>query len=98
MLLALSNLVSSRTRHGLRFFVGFCLLANGAYIGLGASSGAGDCRQLAQYGTPVWLLVAFGIASSAAGLYIWHGMGPPRAWFAGDRQDDSEPADGAESP
>src|SRR5688572_11187264 len=28
----------------LRFFAGFCLVANGLYIGIGSFEGAGDCR------------------------------------------------------
>jgi len=82
-LLALLPVVGPRTKHVLFSFVGFCLLANGAYIGLGALSGAGDCRQLAQYGSPSWTMLAFGGAASALGLYAWHRMGPLRGWFAG---------------
>jgi len=82
LLLALVGRAGRRAKHALLFFVGFCLLANGAYIGLGAFSGAGDCRQMLQYGSPMALLLAFGIASSAAGLCAWHRMGPFRGWFA----------------
>ena len=82
LLLALLGVVTRRIKHVLLFFVGFCLLANGAYIGLGAFSGAGDCRQLARSGCPTWLMAAFGIASSGSGLLAWHKMGPLRCWFA----------------
>src|SRR5262245_26866843 len=40
----------------LRFFAGFCLLANGAYIGLGSFTHAGDCGTLLQHGTQPWQL------------------------------------------
>ena len=74
--------VRRRLRHAFMFFVGFCLLANGAYIGAGAFFRAGDCRELLRHGAPLWLLVGFGMVSSAGGLYLWHRMGPPRGWFA----------------
>ncbi len=93
-LLALSGAVGAKARHALQFFAGFCLLANGAYIGLGVFSGAGDCRQLLQYGSPSWLLAAFGIAASAAGLYVWHRIGPVVGWFAQEieREDRASPS------
>lgn len=69
------------TNHILQFFAGFCLLANGLYIGAGAFIGAGDCHELMQLGSPAWLLVAFGLSSSTGGLYAWHRMGPLRTWF-----------------
>ena len=61
---------------------GFCVRANGAYIGAGALLHAGDCRGLLQHGSPLWLLIGFGIASSAGGLNEWHQMGPLQEWFA----------------
>jgi len=81
-LLALLRVVGPRARHAVLFSVGFCLLANGAYIGMGASAALGDCRQLAQYGSPKWTMVAFGSVAFACGLYMWHRMGPWRGWFA----------------
>src|SRR5438067_8074063 len=50
-------------RPGLRavqFFAGFCLLANGAYLGVGWTMRSGDAADLVRYGTPVWVLVGFG--------------------------------------
>ncbi|MBT3378259.1 MAG: hypothetical protein HN742_38405 [Lentisphaerae bacterium] len=91
VLLALLRAVGARARHALQFFVGFCLLANGAYIGLGAFSGAGDCRQLAQHGSPGWTLVAFGVLSFGGGLYVWHRMGPLRNWFASNSRTGFDP-------
>ena len=81
-LLTLLRVVGARGRHALQFFVGFCLVANGTYIGLGAFAAAGDCGRMLAYGSPIWLLVAFGLVSFAAGLYTWHKMGPLRGWFA----------------
>lgn len=59
-----------------RFFAGFCLIANGAYIGVGWPSGVGDAGDLIRYGSPPWLLVAFGLAAVPMGLRLWHGLGP----------------------
>jgi|APSaa5957512622_1039677.scaffolds.fasta_scaffold35127_1 hypothetical protein len=63
------------------FFVGFCLLANGIYIGLGASAKVGDALDLIRGGAPIWHLLAFGCVASAAGLCLWHRLGPLRGWF-----------------
>jgi hypothetical protein len=54
------------------FFAGFCLLANGAYIGVGSFGGVGDAGDMLRNGSPPWTLLLFGIVSSAAGLWIWH--------------------------
>ena len=54
------------------FFVGFCLIANGAYIGFGSFGRIGDAGDLLRHGSPPWLLVAFGVAAITGGLLIWH--------------------------
>lgn len=54
------------------FFAGFCLIANGAYIGVGSFDRIGDAGDLLRHGSPQWLLIAFGVTSSFTGLYIWH--------------------------
>ena len=54
------------------FFAGFCLIANGAYIGIGSFERIGDAGDLLRHGSPQWLLVAFGVAAISAGLFIWH--------------------------
>jgi len=83
ILLAFVRTTRPRIRHVLMFFAGFCLLANGVYLGFGAFLRAGDCRQLLQHGSPAWLLVAFGVICVIGGLYTWHRMGSLRDWFAG---------------
>lgn len=60
----------------LRSFAGFCLIANGAYLGVGAFDGVGDAGDLLRFGAPRWSLVAFGLAAAPAGLALWHGLGP----------------------
>jgi hypothetical protein len=61
-----------------RFFAGFCLIANGAYIGTGAFIPVGDAAELLRAGSPVWMLAAFGVVSVPAGLALLHRQG---AWF-----------------
>ncbi|MGH7128032.1 MAG: M50 family metallopeptidase, partial [Planctomycetaceae bacterium] len=51
----------------LRFFAGFCLIANGAYIGVGSLSGTGDAGVMLRHGSPPWALWLFGLAAVAAG-------------------------------
>jgi hypothetical protein len=60
----------------LRFFAGFCLIANGLYIGLGSFGRVGDCGEMLRHGSPVWLLWLFGIATVPLGFMLWNGQGP----------------------
>jgi hypothetical protein len=62
-------------RHLVRFFAGFCLVANGAYIGIGAFAGVADAGRMLERGTPIWCLFAFGAVTLPAGLWLWHGLG-----------------------
>jgi hypothetical protein len=59
----------------LRFFAGFCCVANGAYIGAGAFEGVGDAGEMIRHGSPVWHLWAFGAVLVPIGLGLWHGQG-----------------------
>ncbi len=59
-----------------RFFAGFCLVANGLYIGIGSFAGIGDCRELLLHGASRWHLWLFGLVTAPLGLYLWHGLGP----------------------
>jgi hypothetical protein len=61
-----------RARDYVDFFAGFCLIANGAYIGLGSFARIGDAGDLLRHGSPQWLLIAFGIVAISGGLFIWH--------------------------
>lgn len=74
-LLALTRLVRFRHLYLLRFFAGFCLVANGVYLGIGSFDGVGDAGDLLRYGAPRWTLVAFGLIGVPAGLFSWHGLG-----------------------
>ncbi len=64
-----------------QFFAGFCLIANGAYIGLGTFERIGDCDVMLRHGTPMWVMIAFGIVAIITGLGLWHRLGSPRDFF-----------------
>jgi hypothetical protein len=66
----------ANARRYLCFFAGLCLIANGAYIGLGWLNAAGDAGTLLREGVPRWLMVLVGLPTLAAGLYLWHRLGP----------------------
>jgi hypothetical protein len=60
----------------LRFFAGFCLLANGAYLAVGSFDHIGDCGVLLQHGARMWPLWLFGAVAMPLGLGLWHRQGP----------------------
>jgi hypothetical protein len=59
-----------------RFFAGFCLIANGAYLGVGSFLGMGDCGEMVRQGSPVWVLRLFGAVAVPIGFCLWSGEGP----------------------
>jgi len=69
----------------LRFFAGFCLIANGFYIGVGSFGRIGDCGQMLQNGSPIWTLWLFGLIAAPLGIWLWNrqgryfGLGPNAA-------------------
>lgn len=69
-------MVGVRWAFVLRFFAGFCLLANGFYIGLGSFDRVGDCGEMLQHGSEPWQLWLFGAITAPLGLWLWHGQGP----------------------
>jgi hypothetical protein len=60
----------------LRFFAGFCLLANGLYIGFGSFGQIGDCGDMLRHGASVWHLWLFGLLTAPPGLWLLHRQGP----------------------
>jgi hypothetical protein len=60
----------------LRFFAGFCLIANGAYIAFGSFDRVGDCESMVRYGSSLWQLWFFGLVTVPLGLWLWHRQGP----------------------
>ena len=59
----------------LRFFSGFCLIANGCYIGVGSFGRIGDDGDMLRNGSPMWTLWLFGFLTVPVGLYLWNGLG-----------------------
>ena len=57
------------------FLAGMCLIANGAYLGLGWIDRIGDAGQMMRLGTPIALMIGVGIVCVAIGLLLWHRMG-----------------------
>lgn len=72
---ALAVAVNYSGRFVLRFFAGFCLIANGTYIGVGSFEGIGDCGQMLREGSPMWQLWLFGLVTTPVGLLLWHNEG-----------------------
>jgi len=63
-------------RYLFRFFAGFCSVANGVYIGTGwLVNDEADPWVMTENGSPVWLLVLFGVFTVPLGLYLWHRQG-----------------------
>ena len=59
----------------LRFFTGFCLLANGAYMGIGVFAGIADAGNLMEQGASTWQLVLFGALCMPSAFVLWNRLG-----------------------
>jgi hypothetical protein len=59
----------------LRFFAGFCLIANGSYIAAGSFARVGDCGEMLRHGSLMWQLWLFGAITIPAGFWLWHRQG-----------------------
>lgn len=70
----------------LRFFAGFCLLANGLYIAVGSFDRIGDCGEMLRHGSELWHLWLFGAATAPIGLWLWHRQGPHFGFGTADGQ------------
>ena len=66
-----------------RFSAGFCLVANGAYLGVGSFEGVGDAGDLLRHGAAMWQLWAFGAITVPLGFFSWHKTG--ESFGLGDR-------------
>ncbi len=64
----------------LKFFAGFCLIANGIYLAAAFWQPVGDAKALLELGAPRWLLVLLGAAATAVGLWCWNGLGKHFGW------------------
>lgn len=72
----------------LKFFSGFCFIANGAYLGIGVIDRIGDADVILKSGSPPWVLIVFGIVTCFSGMLIWHRLGSPTAMFRSGREFD----------
>ena len=70
----------------LRFFAGFCLIANGAYLSAGSFGRVGDAGALLDLGTPLGLMIGGGLGCVVIGLTLWHRLGPQFGWGTGPSQ------------
>lgn len=59
-----------------RFFAGFCLIANGVYLGVGSFTRVGDADELLRNGAPTWQLWLFGLLTVPPGIALWNNLGP----------------------
>lgn len=57
------------------YFAGFCLVANGAYLGLGWIDRVGDTADILRSGGQVWHMIVFGVIATVTGLWVWHHLG-----------------------
>jgi hypothetical protein len=60
----------------LRFFAGFCLIANGCYLGAGSFTHIGDAGEMLKHGADPWHLWLFAVLTVPTGLWLWNGLGP----------------------
>ena len=73
----------------IQFFVGFCLIANGAYIAGGSWEGIGDCCVMHQTGTPLWLMWGLWIADGSGWFLLMASAGNFTGLVANARKHDS---------
>jgi len=59
----------------LRFFSGFCLVVNGAYLASAAMMPVGDSEDLLRLGAPLWAVLLPGVAGVVSGLAMWNRLG-----------------------
>ena len=76
VLAAIASMIRKGFAYLLWIWAGFCLIANGMYIGLGAVYPVGDATELLTLGTPRWLLAVFGLVTVLGGFWIWHRVSP----------------------
>jgi hypothetical protein len=57
----------------LRLFAGFCLLANGVYLGFGWIGRIGDAGEILDDGGSRWSLILFGLVAVGSGLLLIDG-------------------------
>ncbi|MDM8008711.1 MAG: hypothetical protein QUV05_21450 [Phycisphaerae bacterium] len=71
----IASLLRSPGLYLFRFFAGFCLVANGAYIAAGSLQEIADAGDMLRYGSHHWQLLLFGLITVPLGLCLWNGLG-----------------------
>ena len=75
LLWAAWKFASARGLQLVQWFSGFCLIANGVYIGSGAFPRIGDAEEMLSHGSEAWILIVFGVVTIPAGFLLWNGLG-----------------------
>jgi hypothetical protein len=83
--LAAARAARWRIRSVMQFFAGFCLIANGVYLGVGSFGSVGDAGDLLRHGSPRWTLILYGLGTIPLGFLLWHGLGSFKGVFRGRR-------------
>lgn len=76
IVLAIAHVLRSPGFYLARFFAGFCLVANGLYLGVDAFARSGDAGTLLRHGAERWELLLFASVTVPLGFRLWHGLGP----------------------
>ncbi len=76
ILVAIGRITRIAGLYLLRFFAGFCLVANGVYLLIDAFERNGDGGALLRHGAAVWELFLFSVLTTPAGFWMWNGLGP----------------------
>lgn len=76
MVATAASLLRLRTAYLVWVIAGFCLIANGAYIGFGTIRPIGDAEELIAHGMPRGPMAAFGLLAFAGGFWIWDRISP----------------------
>jgi hypothetical protein len=80
-----SRLLRWKAAYLFRFFAGFCLVANGGFVGCDFSvTGPTDAGLLIEHGANRLILILFGVMCVSGGLLLWHGQS--RYFFPNNRQ------------
>jgi hypothetical protein len=73
-------IAASRLRQRVAYLIwvvaGFCLIANGAYMAIGAIHPIGDAEELVAHGMQRWPMATFGLLAVAGGFWIWERVSP----------------------
>lgn len=75
VIFALAHQAKSPIAFLLRFFAGFCAIANGLYIGVGSFAGIGDAGEMLHLGSPRWTLWLTGLLLVPLGFLLWNNQG-----------------------